>query len=122
MATATSTDMQLLATDSTFGNRVQALLTVYCTLTLPSTVPAASPGAIATLQQEKNYAATVMNNLTTMKFQFIWAAACNQIVANDATAGGALTGANLAASAALCTDTHISNAISAAFPTFIAGI
>jgi hypothetical protein len=123
MATATLVDMAVLQTDPAFGTRVLASLTVFCSLTLPS--EAISAASLPQHVARKNYASQILGNPNNYKAQFVAAAACNQIVANDATVNGtiaALTGAALATQAALCTDADINNAIAAAFNSFIPGI
>lgn len=123
MAVANLNDMAVLATDTVFGNRVFISLIQYCTITVPSETIAASGGTVHALR--KNYAANVLNNPTIYKPLFVNAAAANQTVANDATVSGTIvgeTGAALATSALLCTDTDINNAVAAAFNAFIGGI
>lgn len=123
MATATLNDMQTLATDSVFGNRVLMALTQFCTTTIPSE---AITGTTVQLHvARKNFAAAVLNNPTFYKPLFVNAVAANQIVANDATAGGTIigdTGTTLATAALLCTDTDIENAVAAAFNAFVSNI
>jgi hypothetical protein len=124
MATANLTDMSVLATDPTFGNRVLMALTLFCS----STGPGSDSITTSTVQlhvARKNYAAAVLNNPANYKPLFVNAVACNQTVANDATASGTIaaqTGTTLATSAALCTDTDINNAIAAAFNAFVQAI
>ena len=123
MATANLTDMSILATDTTFGNRVLASLTQFCTSSIPSE---AITGTTVQLHiARKQYASQVLNNPNNYKPLFINAAAANQIVANDATASGTLVGMTqpqVATAAAACTDADINNAIAAAFNAFISGI
>lgn len=122
-ATANFTDMSILATDTVFGNRVQASLTVFCwnTVLSESITAATLPQHVA----RKNYCSQVLNNPTNYKAIFVNLAAANQTVANDATAGGTLvgmTGAQIATAAAAVLDGDISNAIAAAFNAFVNGI
>jgi hypothetical protein len=124
MAIANLNDMQTLATDTVFGNRVQMSLTIYCIVTISSEVTSSTlPRSVDTAR--KNYAAQVLNNPTFYKPLFVLACASNQFVANDATASGTIVGqqgATLASSALLCTDNDINNAVSAAFNAFVSGI
>lgn len=121
MATANFNDMATLATDPVFGNRVVSSLFVYCTITIPS--EAITDASVHVHVARKQYAASVLNSTDFFKARFVNAVACNQIVANEATVSGTIvgqTGATLAASAALCLDGDISNAVAAAFNAFIA--
>lgn len=123
MATANLTDMSILALDGTFGNRVQMSLTQLCTITIPAETIASN--AVQLHIARKQYASQVLNNPNIYKPLFVLAVASNQIVANDATAGGTLVGmtpAQIIAAAALTLDTDINNAVAAAFNAFIAGI
>jgi hypothetical protein len=123
MATANLTDMSILAADTTFGNRVQMALTELCTTTIPAET--ISTNAVQLHIARKNYASQVLNNPNTYKALFVLAAAANQIVANEATAGGTLVGmtpAQIITAAALTLDTDINNAVAAAFNAFISSI
>jgi hypothetical protein len=125
MATATLNDMQVLATDPVFGNRVQMALTQYCTNVIPTEAVATTASGSQIHISRKNYAANVLNNPVQYKPLFVLAAAANQIVANEATAAGTIvgeTGAALATSALLCLDADINNAVAAAFNAFIGSI
>jgi hypothetical protein len=125
MATATLNDMQTLATDPVFGNRVLFALLQYCVITIPTEVVATTPSGCQNHIARKNYAANVLNNPAVYKPMFVNAAAANQIVANEATAGGSIagqTGAPLATAALLCLDADINNAVAAAFNAFIGSI
>lgn len=124
MATANLTDMSLLMTDATFGNRVFMSLIQYIT----STVQTESISA-ATLAQHvarKAYGQQILNGpADNYKTRFVEASASNQTVANDATAAGTLVGMTapqIATAAALCTDTDINNAVASAFNAFVSGI
>ena len=123
MTTANLTDMSILATVTTFGNRVLMALVEFCTSVVPS--EAISASAVQLHVARKNYAAQVLNNPTVYKPLFINAAAANQIVANDATAAGTLAGmtkTQVATAAASCLDADINNAVAAAFNSFISSI
>lgn len=123
MATANLTDMSILALDGTFGNRVQMALTQFCTVTIPAET--ISTNAVQLHIARKQYASQILNNPNTYKPLFVLAVAANQIVANDATAGGTLVGmtpAQIITAAALTLDTDINNAVAAAFNAFVAGI
>jgi hypothetical protein len=126
MSVANLTDMSILATDTTFGNRVFCSLVLYCSSSIPSeSITSASAQIHA---QRKNFAATILSSTTSpspYKQLFINAVSVNQTVANDATAGGTLvgmTGTQVAAAAALCTDGDINNAVAASLNAFIGGI
>ncbi len=123
MATANFTDMSVLATAGTFGNRVLISLVQYCTVTIPS--EAVSTNAVALHVARKQYASGVLNNPSIYKPLFVNAVAANQIVANEATINGTIAGAagaTLDTAAALCLDADISNAVAAAFNAFISSI
>jgi hypothetical protein len=125
MATANLNDMQTLATDPVFGNRVQMALTQYCTNVVPTETVATTASGCQIHIARKQYASNVVNNPTFYKPLFVLAVAANQTVANDATAGGTIvgdTGATLATAALLCLDTDINNAVAAAFNAFIGSI
>jgi hypothetical protein len=114
---ASYNDMALLATDPTFINRVGSALWQTC-------VNISNEAGSNTHQQRKNYVALILNNPSTYKTIFVNAASVDATVIGDATAAGTvvLTGANVAAQAALVTDAHIGNALAAAFNAFIGGI
>lgn len=123
MATANFNDMQTLATDPTFGLRVMVAATIFAVGVDSESITSTNPNVLHAAR--KNLAAAVLNNETTYKPILVQIAATNQIVANDATASGTIvgqTGATLATSALLCTDTHISNAIAAAWNAMIPNI
>lgn len=123
MSTANLNDMATLATDTVFGNRIFMSLIQFCSVVVPGET--INSGALALHVARKNYASQVLNNPNLYKPLFINAVAANQIVANDATAGGTIVGDTagpLATAALLCTDTDINNAIAAAFNAFIAQI
>ena len=125
MATATLNDMQILATDVVFGNRVQMSLTQYCLTTVPSEAVATTAGGSYIHTLRKNFASNAVNNPVTYKPLFVLAAAANQTVANDATAAGTLVGmtpTQVATAALSCTDTDINNAVAAAFNGFIGAV
>lgn len=123
MATANLNDMATLATDTVFGNRVLMSLIEFCTTTIPAE---SITGTTVQLHiARKQYAAQILNNPSIYKPLFINAVAANQIVANEATAGGTIvgaTGTTLATAALLCLDNDINNAVAAAFNAFVAGI
>jgi hypothetical protein len=123
MATATLNDMQILATDVVFGNRVLMSLTVYSGNTvLNESITAAT---LAQHVARKEFARGVLSSPALFKAQFVNVAASNQTVANDATAAGTLVGmtpTQVATAALACTDTDINNAVSAAYNGFVPGI
>jgi len=123
MATATLFDMQLIAQDQTFGNRVKASLYQYCTTTLQSETANNHTA-------RRTYAATVLNNPNSFISDFAWASASNQTLANDVittgNAGANFTSATTTAQVAAAvttstptttgaTDTDINNAVANAF-------
>ncbi len=184
---ASFNDMQILATDSTFGARVGSALWQWC-------VTVSNEAWSATHQQRKNYAAQILNNPTLYRPFFINVSSVDTTVINDATvassaasftgsitatvltvtvltsgtiqdgqtisgagvtvgtvitslgtgSGGTgtynvnntqtvisgsltagptvITAGNVAGQAELITDTHIGNAVSAAFNAFISGV
>jgi hypothetical protein len=127
MATANLNDMATLATDTVFGNRVLMSLLEFCETSIPTETInlSANPMAVELHTARKQYAAAILNNPTLYKPLFVNAAACNQTVANEATASGTVVGmtpANLATAALLCLDADINNAVAAAFNAFVANI
>ena len=123
MATANSTDMSILATDSTFANRVAIELAQYCW-----NVVASEAITTATLPQHiarKNLASQILNNPSQFNPRFVTVVASNQTVADQSVANGTLVGqgtAAVATAAALVTDANINNAIAASFNAFIPSI
>lgn len=123
MATANLTDMSILSTDAVFGSRVLMSLTMFCWSTIPG--ESITSSTVGLHLARKNFSAQILNNPNQYKQLFVNAVASNQTVANDATSAGTLvgmTGPQVAAAAAACTDTDINNAVAAAFNAFIAGI
>ena len=124
MATANLNDMSILASDAVFANRVFMSLIQFITVTIPgeSITAATVPQHVA----RHAYAQQILNGPPeNYKTRFVDAVAANQIVANDATAGGTLAGmtsTQLGTAALLCTDTDINNAVASAFNAFISGI
>ena len=111
MATATTFDMQLIAQDATFANRVKIELLIYSVFSASN----------------KNFAAQVFTNLELFTTRFVWAAAGNQTLANDVITNGnananfttSTTPTQVAAAIqAGLTDTDLSNAVSTAFVAF----
>lgn len=123
MATANLNDMATLATDVVFGNRVFMAMVQFCTSVVPS--EAISSSSVQLHVSRKNYAAQILNNPNNYKPLFVNAAAANSIVANEATATGTLVGqtpTQIAATALLCLDNDINNAVAASFNAFVASI
>lgn len=123
MSVANLNDMQTLAVDTVFGQRVFMSMIQFCTVVVPGETIAS--GALMLHVARKNYAAQVLNNPNFYKPLFVNAVAANQIVANEATASGSIVGfaaGPLATAALLCLDADINNAIAAAFNAFIAQI
>jgi hypothetical protein len=126
MATANFRDMSILAQDATFGNRVAAALTVFCTVALPG--EAVTDATARTHLARKTYAQQILNNPVLYKPFFVAVVAANQTVANEATAAGTLAGlttgigSQVETAALLCLDADISNAIAAAFSSLVSGL
>jgi hypothetical protein len=123
MATANFNDMSILAGDQVFGNRVASALWTFCTVSIPG--EAVTDATCKTHAARKAYAQQVLNNPTLYRPFLINAVAVNQIVANEATAAGTLVGMTapqVAIAALLCLDADISNAIAAAFNSFVPGL
>ncbi len=123
MAIANLADMSILATDGVFGNRVMMSMIVFCWSTVPG--ESITSGTVGLHMARKNYASQVLNHPIDFKPLFINAVASNQIVANEATAGGTLVGMTalqVSTAAQACLDADINNAVAAAFNAFISGI
>jgi hypothetical protein len=123
MATANFNDMSILMTDSTFGNRVASALFTYCTVGIPG--EAVTDATYKLHGARKAYAQQILNAPVVYKPFFINAVAVNQTVANEATATGTLVGMTapqVTTAALLCLDADISNAVAAAFNTFVPGL
>ena len=112
---ASRSDQQFLAGDSTFQNRVRQSLVAAC-------IAISSEGwAVPTLHQQRmRQVVAVMNAPDTYKLMYTIAAATDASVIADATQAGTvvLTIGNATAQAALVTDAHIDNAVSAMFNAF----
>lgn len=114
----THKDRYTLSTDPTFKTRVQAALIATC-------VSIANEGwAIAFHQERAIFAGTILRGPTTPLDYvqlFTNSVSTDATCISDATAAGTvvLTGANVAAQAALVTDAHIDTAIAAEFNAFI---
>lgn len=122
MATATETDMSILATDTVFGNRVQESTEKFSWNTVNSEPITAA--TVRTHEARVTYAQQILNNPTFYKPLFVLMVSSNQIVANDATVGGTLVGMTqsaVATAAAAILDTDIDNAVAAGFNA-LAGI
>jgi hypothetical protein len=114
---ASYSDMSFLASDVGFIARVGSALWQQCN-------NISNESWSATHQARKNYVAQILNTPTQYKPLFVNVVSVDTTVIADATVGGTvvLTTVNAPAQAALVTDVHIGNAISAAFNAFIAGI
>ena len=116
MATATETDMSILATDVVLGNRILASVEKFCTVSIQS--EAITAATVRTHEARVAYAQQVMNNPTFYKPLFINMVTANQIVANDATAAGTLVGmtpTQVATAATAVLDADVDNAVAAGF-------
>lgn len=123
MAVANLTDMSILATDTTFQNRVAMAVYVYCWNTVLN--ESISAATLAQHIARKQFASNILNNPTQFTPRFTNVVAANQTCANDATAGGTLVGMttqSLATAAAAVLDADINNAVAAAFNAFIGTI
>lgn len=112
---ASFNDMNALAASTTFLNRVQMAMELYCTV-----VGSESASTIPFHRERATFAAGIVNNPTTYAPLFAGVAAVNAVVIADATSSGTvvLTSTNIATQQALIPDTDISNAIAAQFNTF----
>lgn len=118
--TASHSDSSFLAIDANaavFGNRVAAAIWSAC-------ISIANEAWSSTHLARKNFVAAILNNPAAYKQLFINAVSVDATVLSDATQAGTvvLSSANVAAQAALVTDAHIDNAISAAFNAFVSNI
>lgn len=105
-------DQQLLASDSTFQNRVRQSLIAAC-----NAIKTESPTAVAFHRERETFLVAVMNQPDVYKLIFTQIVATNASVIGDATVGGtiSLTSGNVAAQAVLVTDPHIDSAISGSY-------
>ncbi|MBV9075652.1 MAG: hypothetical protein JOZ10_18670 [Acidobacteria bacterium] len=112
---ASHSDSYVLSTDSTFRSRVQAAL-ITAAISIWN-----EAGSTAFHVQRVRYAAEIMNSPGTCAPLFANAVATDATCLSDATQGGtvALTSGNVAAQAALVSDVHMDNAISAQFNSFL---
>jgi hypothetical protein len=112
---ASHSDSYILSTDSTFRNRVQAAL-IAAAVSIWN-----EAGNTAFHVPRVRYAAQIMNSPATYAPLFTNAVATDAACLADATQGGtvALASGNVAAQAALVTDAHIDNAISAQYNSFL---
>lgn len=112
---ASRNDSATLAGDVTFQNRVKESLIAAC-------IAIANEGiAIAFHRERARYATSILNAPNGFATLFANSVATDASVLTDATQAGTvvLTGANVAAQAALATDAHIDAAISAQFNSFV---
>lgn len=112
---ASRADQAVLASDTTFQNRVRQSMVAAC---VSISNEGWAGGAIH--KQRTEEATRIINNPDSFKQLFAVSVATDASVIADATAGGtiALTAANVAAQAALVTDAHMDNAVSAEFNSF----
>jgi len=111
---ASHNDSYVLSTDAAFQNRVRSSLIYTC-------IAIENEGwAIAFHRERETFAAQAINSPDTYKQIFANSVATDPSCLGDATEGGTveLTSGNVAAQAALVTDAHIDNAISAQFNSF----
>jgi hypothetical protein len=118
---ASFSDANILAQDPTFQGRVGAGLFTYCQ------VVGTEGWTIPFHRERAQFAVNIFNaalnaqNINPFQIQFAHSVAADTSVLADATQAGTvvLTSGNAAAQAALVTDTHISNAISSQFNSYI---
>lgn len=111
---ASYSDKYTLTTDPTFQHRVQQAMTQACQ-------NIQTEGWLTPFHRERSrYCAQILNSPGTYLPLFVNVVANDSAVISDATAAGAvvLTAANVAAQAALVTDAHMDNAVSANFNSF----
>lgn len=114
-------DAAVLAGDPTFQSRVGAALFTYCQ------VVGSEGYSVAFHRERTNFVSQIFTtNLNAQganpwTFQFTNTVATDSTVLSDATQAGTvvLTTSNRAAQQALVTDTHISNAVSSQFNSYI---
>lgn len=113
---ASYSDAAVLSGDATYQNRVQESLLKYCTQTIVSE-------GISVLwhKQRATFCSLVVGAPASYKSLFAATTAVDTTVLSDATQAGTvvLTTGNVAAQAALVTDAHIDNAVSAEFNAFL---
>ena len=118
---ASFSDAFQLAQDPTFQGRVGAGLFTF------AQVVGTEGYTVAFHRERATFAVNIFNatlnaqGINPFQVQFAHSVATDTSVLADATAAGTvvLTGANVAAQAALVTDTHISNAIASQFNSYI---
>lgn len=113
---ASHNDSAVLSTDPTYQNRVQESLLAYCVQTV------VSEGFTVLWHVKRTaFCELVVNSPSNYKTLFAATTATDTTVLSDATQAGtvALTTSNVAAQAALVTDVHMDNAVSAEFNTFL---
>lgn len=116
MATATETDMEILTTDVTLGLRIQEAYEKYISTTVFS--EAITEATVIVHEARVAFGRQVLQNPDNWKRQFVAMVCANQIVANDATAGGTLVGMTtqqVATAAAAIPDSDVDNAIAAGY-------
>ncbi len=111
---ATYADKDILTTDVNFQKRVRQSLIQQAANIMTETV------TVAFHRERSRYASAVLNAPLNFLTLFTGVVANDGVVISDATAAGTvtLTSGNVAAQAALVTDGHIDNAISANFNSF----
>ena len=111
---ASYSDKYILSTDPTFGNRVMQSMLAYCG------VIGSEGFGVAFHRERQKFVTLVLGNPLFYKNLFAPVVADDTSVIADATQAGTvvLTGANVAAQAALVTDGHIDNSIASTFNNF----
>lgn len=112
---ASYTDKYILSTDPTFGNRVLQSMIAYCG------VVGAEGYGVPFHRERERFVTLILQNPPFFKNVWISIVADDATVIADATQAGTvvLTAGNVAAQAALVTDTHIDNSIASTFNNFI---
>lgn len=114
-AAASHGDQAVLASDTTFQNRVRSSLVAAC-------IAIANEGfSVVNHKKRADFCSQVLSAPDSFKTIFAVSVSTDAGVVGDATNGGtvALSSANAAAQAALVTDAHIDSAISSEFNAFL---
>jgi hypothetical protein len=112
---ASYSDKQILSSDITFQNRVRQAMIAACV-----NIKSESPTTVPFHRERETFLVACMNAPDSYKVLFAMNVANDANVIADATQNGTvvLTGTNVAAQAALVTDTHIDTAVSSEFNSY----
>jgi hypothetical protein len=110
---ASRNDMNLLSSDATFNSRVKMSLVLAC-------VSISNEAHGADWRERQTQVVNILNAPDSFKALFAMSVATDPVVIADATQAGTvvITPANVAAQAALVTDAHIDNVVSAQFNSY----